>query len=142
MVAALLICEMYAYYARQGVSLLDKLNEIYDTYGYALNTLHSYGFSGAAGMERMKGIMGRFRENTTELCGGKVDSFMDYSKGLGGLPASDVLRYRFEDGSTVVIRPSGTEPKLKVYLSVRAKSREEAEKIEKELVSRIEGFIE
>ncbi len=140
-VAVLLICEMYAFYARQGVSLTEKLKEIYDTYGYMLNTLHSYGFTGAAGMEKMKEIMGRFRENTAELCGRKISSFMDYSKGLDGLPASDVLRYCFEDGSAVVIRPSGTEPKLKVYLSVRSESREETERYERELMDGIEGFI-
>ena len=133
---AYLICEMFAYYKTRGISLLDKLNELFDKYGYCLNTLHSYEFEGSAGFARMRNIMKKFREETdagSYLAGKKIETVLDYSKGLNGLPKSDVLKYLLEGNCSVVVRPSGTEPKLKTYISVSAKSREEAEKIEKEI---------
>lgn len=115
--AAFIICEMFAYYKTRGVSLIEKLNEIYTKYGYCLNTLHSYKFSGSCGMEKMNAIMNRFRNEIKVVAGRNIISCEDFLEGLYGLPKSDVLRFRF-DGGTVVIRPSGTEPKLKVYICV------------------------
>lgn len=130
---AFLICEMFSYYASKGISLLDKLNELFEKYGYCLNTLHSYEFEGSAGFAKMQGIMKKFRESVGagDIFGGKkILSVLDYSKGLDGLPKSDVLKYLLEDNCSVVIRPSGTEPKLKTYISVSAPTKEDAVRIE------------
>ena len=123
---AFLICEMFAYYKLRGVSLLDRLNEIYRDYGYCLNTLHSFEFPGSEGMHRMQAIMEDFRRGVDEIAGQKVLRAEDYSAGLYGLPKSDVLKYFMKD-SSVVIRPSGTEPKLKLYISVTAANKTLAE---------------
>lgn len=135
---AFLICEMFAYYKTRGVSLLDKLEELYKAYGYCLNTLHSYEFEGAAGFEKMQGIMADFREGVQKFADKKVVDFLDYSKGLDGLPKSDVMKYLLEDNCSVVIRPSGTEPKLKNYISVSAESKEKAAELEKKIVRELE----
>ena len=131
--AAFLICEMFTWYAAQGISLPDKLEELYREYGYCLNTQHSYEFEGAAGFARMQEIMAELRKGPDEIGGKKVEKILDYSKGLDGLPKSDVLKYLLEDHCSVVVRPSGTEPKLKMYFSVSAQDRDKAEKTEKEL---------
>ena len=139
--AAFMICEMFAYYKTQGISLLDKLNEIYATYGYCLNTLHSYEFDGSAGFTKMQNIMAAFRNNITDIAGMKVKELLDYNKGLDGLPKSDVLKFILEGNCSVVVRPSGTEPKLKTYISVQAENKESAEKIEKKLNSVLKEFM-
>ena len=144
---AFLICEMFSYYATQGISLLDKLNELFDKYGYCLNTLHSYEFDGSAGFEKMQQIMETFHEEVGEgkkiesFAGKKINTVLDYSKGLDGLPKSDVLKYLLDGNCSVVVRPSGTEPKLKTYISVSAKSREDAEVIEKKIADELGGFF-
>ena len=143
---ATLICEMFSYYATQGVSLLDKLNELYQTYGYCLNTLHSYEFDGSAGFAKMQRIMKTFHEEVgpgkrvDTFAGKKIEKVLDYSQGLDGLPKSDVLKYLLEGHCSVVVRPSGTEPKLKVYVSVSAEGREKAEALEKEVVEELKCF--
>ncbi|WP_274941071.1 phospho-sugar mutase [Chordicoccus furentiruminis] len=139
--AAFMICEMFAFYKTQGVSLLEKLEEIYRQYGYCLNTLHSYEFPGSAGMEKMSHIMKIFHEGLESLGEEQVLRTEDYSLGLNGLPASDVLKYFYEgDGVTgsVVIRPSGTEPKLKAYISVTAADRTAAEAVEEQITAELE----
>ena len=125
-----LICEMFSYYKNQGISLLDKLNEIYTKYGYCLNTLHSFEFDGAAGFTKMQEIMIEFHKGLDIIGGKKVVETLDYSKGLNGLPKSDVLKFMLEDNCSVVVRPSGTEPKLKTYISISAESKEAAEAME------------
>lgn len=135
--AAYMICEMFAYYKTRGISLLDKLSEIYDRFGYCMNTLHSYEFEGSAGMVKMQKIMEHFREGIASLGGVKIESCLDYISGPDGLPSADVLKYQLQGGSSVVIRPSGTEPKLKAYISVTAKNREEAEKAERKIVAEL-----
>ena len=135
--AAFMICEMFAFYKTQGISLLEKLNELYGTYGYCLNTLHSYEFDGSAGMQKMQKIMAVFHHGLEQISGRRILRTEDYSKGLKGLPASDVLKFYLEKGS-VVIRPSGTEPKLKMYISVTAPDRETAEKTEAEIRAELE----
>lgn len=138
--AAFMICEMFAFYKTRGASLLDKLNELYATYGYCLNTLHSYEFDGSAGMQKMAEIMSGFHEGLEEIAGQKVERTEDYSVGLNGLPKSDVLKYFTASGS-VVVRPSGTEPKLKTYISVTAKDKTEAQKHEKRIVNDLERYL-
>lgn len=127
---AYMICEMFSYYATRGMSLLEKLEELYRTYGYCLNTLHSYEFDGSAGFAKMQRIMASFRETIPEFGGKKVEKVLDYSAGLDGLPKSDVLKFLLEGNCSLVVRPSGTEPKLKLYASVSAENRAAAEKTE------------
>ena len=139
---AFLICEMFAYYATQGISLLDKLNELYQTYGYCLNTLHSYEFDGSAGFAKMQAIMKAFRGEISEFGGRKIVKLLDYAPGLDGLPKSDVLKFLLEGNCSVVVRPSGTEPKLKTYISVTAQSMDDAHAVEKQIVADLQKFFE
>ncbi len=135
--AAFMISEMFAFYKTRGVSLLDKLRELYANYGYCMNTLHSYEFPGSAGMEKMRAIMAAFRRAPDRIGGKKLLRMEDYSLGLNGLPKSDVLKFFTEDAS-VVIRPSGTEPKLKTYISVTAENEEAARRIEEKISGELE----
>lgn len=123
---AFLICEMFAYYKTKGISLIEKLDELYKKYGYCLNTLHFYEFDGSAGLAKMQSIMKDFRGDIKTIGGRKVETVLDYSKGLDGLPKSDVLKFLLEGNCSVVVRPSGTEPKLKTYLSVTADTMHDA----------------
>ena len=134
--AAFIIAEMFAFYKTRGVSLLDKLEELYTTYGYCLNTLHSYEFEGSAGMAKMQEIMSIFHKGLDTIAGSQVIKTEDYSVGLNGLPKSDVLKFYTANGS-VVIRPSGTEPKLKAYISITAENKDVAENIEKTISDEI-----
>lgn len=136
--AAFLICEMFTYYASQGIGLFEKLNELYAEYGYCLNTLHSYTFEGSAGFEKMQNIMVSFRKSITEFAGKKVLKCLDYSEEIDGLPKSDVLKFFLEDNCSIVVRPSGTEPKLKAYISVSATTKEEAQVVEGKLARAVE----
>lgn len=138
---AYMICEMFAYYASKGISLLDKLQELYEIYGYRLNTLHSYEFEGPSGFKKMQEIMAEFRNGLDTIGPKKVENVLDYEKGLNGLPKSDVLKYLLEDQCSVVVRPSGTEPKLKVYVSVCAKSKEEASVLEQQITEHLRMFF-
>lgn len=138
---AYMICEMFAYYASKGISLLDKLQELYEIYGYRLNTLHSYEFEGPSGFKKMQEIMAEFRNGLDTIGPKKVENVLDYEKGLDGLPKSDVLKYLLEDQCSVVVRPSGTEPKLKVYVSVCAESKEEASVLEQQITEHLRMFF-
>lgn len=138
---AYMICEMFSYYKTRGISLLEKLDELYQTYGYCMNTLHSYEFDGSAGFAKMQGIMQVFRGDVQEFGGKKVVKLLDYAQGLNGLPQSDVLKFLLEDNCSIVVRPSGTEPKLKIYISVNAESKERAEKIETAIVDSAEKLF-
>ena len=138
---AYMICEMFSFYASRGVSLLEKLEELYRTYGYCLNTLHSFEFEGSAGFARMQNIMASFRGGITEFGGKKVTKLLDYSLGLDGLPKSDVLKFLLEDHCSIVVRPSGTEPKLKIYVSVSAEDEASAARLEREITRTAEEFL-
>ena len=138
---AYLICEMFSYYATRGISLLEKLEELYRTFGYCLNTLHSYEFDGSAGFAKMQKIMESFRGGVSEFGGKKVVKLLDYGTGLDGLPKSDVLKFLLEDNCSLVVRPSGTEPKLKIYVSVSAESEAAARIIEAEITKSAETRI-
>lgn len=139
--AAFLICEMFAFYRTRGIGLLDRLQELYRDYGYCLNTLHSFEFEGSAGFAKMQQIMAKFRGGVSQMGGLAVCGALDYAKGLDGLPKSDVLKYRLADNCSVVVRPSGTEPKLKTYISVSAPSREEALTIERRISGELDGWM-
>ena len=140
--AAFMICEMFAYYKTRGISILDKLDELYRTYGYRLNTLHSYEFDGSAGFEKMQEIMKRFHQGMTEFGDKKIENTLDYSQGLNGLPKSDVLKFLIEGNSSVVVRPSGTEPKLKVYISISANSMETAKAEEQKIADQMTEYMQ
>ena len=139
---AYLIAEMFAYYKMRGISLITKLKNLFATYGYCLNTLHSYTFEGASGFTKMQEIMKEFHKGLDEIGGLEVIKTEDYSKGLNGLPKSDVLKFLLEGDCSVVVRPSGTEPKLKTYISVSAETKDAAEVIEKKIISEMnKSFI-
>lgn len=138
---AYLIAEMFAYYKTRGVNLLEKLEELFSTYGYCLNTLHSFTFEGASGFTKMQEIMKEFHKGLDSIGGMKVERTEDYSMGLNGLPRSDVLKYLLEGNCSVVVRPSGTESKLKTYISVSAKTKDDAEVIEKKITEELNVFF-
>lgn len=138
---AFLICEMFAYYQTLGISLIDMLESLYKEYGYCLNTLHSYRFEGSKGFSKMQEIMRACRERITSIGGKKVVKVLDYAQGLDGLPKSDVLKFLLEDNCSVVVRPSGTEPKLKIYLSVTGVSMQEAGDTERILVQDMDKYF-
>lgn len=138
---ACMICEMFSYYATKGIGLLDKLDELYRMYGYCLNTLHSYEFDGSAGFVKMQKIMKAFRGDVEKFGNKKVLKLLDYAAGLDDLPKSDVLKFLLEDNCSIVIRPSGTEPKLKMYISVSAEDKETAEKTEEEICRSAEEYL-
>ena len=124
----MLICEMAAYYRSIGSSLKQRLEEIYAEYGRYLNLVDSYEFPGLTGMDKMTGIMQQLRENPpAEIAGYKVVKVVDYTKPEEtGLPSANVLIYTLEGGATVVVRPSGTEPKIKTYFTTLGKDLAEA----------------
>lgn len=138
--AAFMIAEMFAYYKMHGASLIERLEEIYTLYGHCLNTLHSYEFLGSSRMEKMGLIMQSFRDRVESFGGHTVIRTEDYKPGLNGLPPSNVLKF-FTDCGSVVIRPSGTEPKLKAYISVSAESMDVAGEIEKQIIADIEQRV-
>ncbi len=128
-VAAMLIAEAAAFYKQQGKTLYDVLLELYGEYGYYLEGLESRTLKGLDGVQKIGAIMDSFRsEAPTEAGGIKVSQVLDYSLGLDGLPQENVLKYILEDGSWFTLRPSGTEPKIKVYFAVRGDSLQSAEK--------------
>ncbi|MBQ7223425.1 MAG: phospho-sugar mutase [Erysipelotrichaceae bacterium] len=141
-VAAVLICEMFAYYKTRGIGLLDKLNELFDKFGYCMNVTHSNEFEGASGFKKMQDIMASFRQPIDEFADKKVLKLDDYSKGIDGLPKSDVLKFILEDNCSVVVRPSGTEPKLKFYVSVSAENEDKAKDAEKAIVSDLNKYLD
>ena len=130
--AALMICEMFAWYKTRDVSLSEKLSWLFEEYGYCMNTLHSFTFDGSSGMRKMTEVMKSLRNNTPEIAGMSLISLTDYSLGINGLPESDVLKFTLKDAS-VVVRPSGTEPKLKMYISVTAENERKAKEIEESI---------
>ncbi len=149
---ALMIADMTAYYRKRGKSLLDVLAELYAEYGYFYNTLHSYEFEGEAGFEKMKAMTKKLRtEPPASFAGSGVIIRNDYLNSIstdkGGketridLPVSDVMKFITESGISVVVRPSGTEPKLKIYFSIRANDKAKASETEKELRAEMESFL-
>ena len=157
---AFLICEMAAYYRAKGKGLLEVLEGLYRKYGFCLNTLHSYEFEGMEGFEKMQGIMKHLRTMASginqgeEVCigGRKVEAVEDYlsgvisradgnSESITGLPSSDVLKFRLSGNASAVVRPSGTEPKLKLYISVSAEDKIKAQAEEDKITVQMEGWF-
>ncbi len=139
-VASMLICEMAAYYKSKGLTLVDKLNELFEKYGYYINRQRSFAFEGQSGMTKMGEIMGKLRtEAPTFFAGSKVVYIEDYLSSVRLdkstntetailLPKSDVVVFGLENGSKVIFRPSGTEPKIKIYIGSVQNSFSAAEK--------------
>ena len=128
-IGSMLICEIAAYYRSIGSSIKQRLEEIYAQYGRYLNKVDSFEFPGLSGMDKMAGIMNDLRNNPpAEIGGYKVVKVTDYKKPEEtGLPAANVLIYSLEGGATVVVRPSGTEPKIKTYFTTLGMNLAEAE---------------
>ncbi len=151
--ASMLICEMASYYKLQGLSLLDVMEGIYRKYGFYCNLQVSFTCEGESGMERMQGIMNTLREQPPVKLGGKdVTVFSDYLAGTHkdmanckttdtNLPQSNVLAFSLSDGSSVTVRPSGTEPKIKVYIEAVSKDKNSAEKHAELLVEEFKKVI-
>ena len=143
--ASMLICEMAAYYRTQGITLMQARENLYKKYGMFLQTLYSFEFDGESGMKHMEEIMTGLRENHPTVIGGlKVERFEDYkastSKNIATgevkeltLPKSNVLAFYLEGGCKAIVRPSGTEPKIKTYITAKAPTRAEAEVIEQQI---------
>ncbi|CAH1193144.1 Phosphoglucomutase [Paenibacillus plantiphilus] len=126
-IASLLICEAAAYYKSQGKTLYDVLQELYAQFGTYLEALESRTLKGLDGVQKIASIMDDWRSNPpSEVAGVKVDAMLDYLRGLDGLPAENVLKFMLSDGSWFCLRPSGTEPKIKVYFAVRGTTQDEA----------------
>ena len=145
-VASMLICEMAAYYKTKGKTLIDVMNELYDEFGYYCNTVQSYTFEGASGMQKMADIMDGLRVNVpVQFAGYKVTKIDDYKTSISTavdtkeeskitLPKSNVLAYTLTDGNKVIVRPSGTEPKIKAYITAIGTSEDNATEIANKLL--------
>lgn len=138
-VSSMLICQMAAWYKAQGKTLTDGLNDIYAEYGYFLDALDPFVLKGKDGAEKIQTLMDLFRRDGLHIFEG-ADRVIDYSKGVDDLPIENVLKFVWADGSWVAVRPSGTEPKIKIYYSVREENRKQAHKrLEKIRAQIIEG---
>ena len=139
--AVLMICEMYARYRALGITLPEWLEALYQEHGHSLSTVYSFAFPGSAGMERMAARMASFRREPPAAWGGeRVERSLDYARGLEGLPPGDVLKF-FTASASVVIRPSGTEPKLKAYVTVTAADRAAARGLERRIAAELRERI-
>ena len=128
--ATLLVCEAAAWYAKQGMTLLDAINKLYAEFGCYRNALHSFTFEGESGMHTMDAIMKQLRQTPPTAIGGMaVESMVDYNTAGTGLPKANVLEFRLAGGAKLMVRPSGTEPKIKVYFSAVAPTEEAADAI-------------
>lgn len=152
-VASMLICEMAAYYKTKNMNLVDVMESLYEEFGFYANVVESYTFEGASGMEKMASIMDGLRINApSKIAGYDVVSVSDYeaSKTVFAngradekieLPKSNVLAYGLTDGNKLIVRPSGTEPKIKAYITAVGKSREEADSIAAKLIDDANEFM-
>ncbi|MDO4397592.1 MAG: phospho-sugar mutase [Oscillospiraceae bacterium] len=152
-VAAMLVTEMAAFCKTEGKTLWQYMESIYEKYGYYFNELDNYAFEGASGMKKMADMMENLRNNVpAEISGSKVVWVGDYKKGTTldlvsgasgktGLPSSNVLSYRCENGSTAIVRPSGTEPKIKIYITAKESSRKKAAAEVKNISEAMKGIL-
>lgn len=152
-VASMLICEMAAYYKSQGRSLAEVMDSLYDEFGYYFNVVESYTFEGAAGMEKMADIMNDLRESAPNNFAGyeviRIDDYKtsssinvaDSSTGTIDLPKSNVLAYTLMNGNKIIVRPSGTEPKIKAYITAIGKNKEEVGEIAEKLIAEANALM-
>lgn len=142
-VASMLICEMAAYYRANGSSIKQRLEEIYSQYGRYFNKTDSFEFPGLSGMDKMAGIMAQLRQEPLTAIGAhKIAKAVDFKKSEEtGLPPANVLLYELENGATVIIRPSGTEPKIKAYFTTLGKDLAEAQAQKDELAAAVKPIF-
>ena len=142
-IASMLICEMAAYYRSIGSSIKQRLEEIYKEYGRYFNQVDAFSFPGLSGMDKMAGIMENFRKNPPKnFAGKKVVKIVDYAEPeKTGLPKANVLIYALDDGATIVVRPSGTEPKIKTYFTTLGKDLAEAKREKDELAEAVKPLF-
>jgi len=152
-VASMLFAEMVCYYTYKNVRLCDRLEELFDRFGYFVESSKSLAFKGLDGMEKMAAIMAKFRDaDLSEIAGVKMTSKTDLSAGtvkyfddgrieMSDLPKTNVIKYDFGDDEWLCIRPSGTEPKLKIYVSTKAESKQKSIERNKRLQSAVEAMI-
>ena len=142
-IGSMLICEMAAYYRSIGSSLKQRMEEIYAQYGRYLNKVDSFEFPGLSGMDKMSALMQGLRDKPlTEIAGHAIVKVTDYQKPEEtGLPAANVLIYKLDNGETVVVRPSGTEPKIKIYYTTLGKNLEEAEAEKEKLAEALKPIM-
>ena len=147
---SMLICEMASYYKEKGMTLVDAMNALYEKYGYYKNDLCNFGFEGEDGMKTMNTIMDTLRKNPpAEIAGAKVVGRSDYQESVSygdrdgtiDLPKSNVLEYRLENGCKLIVRPSGTEPKIKIYLSGKGSTRAESEAVIEKMKAAVPGLL-
>ena len=125
-VSALLIAEMAAYFKKQDKTLVDVLNDLYDTFGYYYDKTTSYTLKGLEGLAKIKGIMAHLRDIDVTTIIPDISEVIDFETGVGDLPKENVLKYQLKTGGWMAVRPSGTEPKIKIYYSLKGKNEEEA----------------
>lgn len=147
---SMLICQMAAYYKEKGMTLVDAMHALYEKYGFYKNDLCNFGFEGEDGMKTMNGIMEKLRQNPpAEIAGAKVVGRSDYQtsqsygdvEGAIDLPKSNVLEYRMENGCKLIVRPSGTEPKIKIYLSGKGATQAQAEEIIQKMKDQVPALL-
>lgn len=139
-VASMLICEMAEYYRTKGKNLYRAMQDIYKTYGYHHNRTLSFTFEGSPGAQKMSDLMSAFRTTALSTVGDfVVESIVDYKEGVGTLPPANVIEFVLEGGSKAIVRPSGTEPKIKVYVFAVGRSAEEAKEIADVISSDMSG---
>lgn len=152
-VASMLVCEMAAYYKKQGKSLAEVIDGLYEEFGYYLNKTYSFEFSGAAGMQKMADMMSDVRKNLpAEVAGYKVEKVSDYQlkterdiatgeETAIDLPQSNVIALNLSDNNAVIIRPSGTEPKIKLYITAVGKDKDDADSVCEKLVESAKNIL-
>ena len=152
-VASMLICEMAAFYKKQGITLAQAIDSIYEKYGFYMNSTYSFSFDGAVGMQKMANIMKGLRDNhPTKIAGINVLGSADYLNGIKfdidtnkyvqtNLPKSDVIGYSLEDGSGCIIRPSGTEPKIKLYITAIGKDKDSAKELTDKIYDSMKSYL-
>ena len=132
--ASMLICQMAQYYREQGKNLADAIRDLYERYGYYLNKTLSFEFPGIEGGEKMSKLMDELRANPpAEIAGLAVEKVIDYATGVDGLPKANVVEFDLAGDNKLIVRPSGTEPKVKAYLFAQRPTRESAEELLAEL---------
>ena len=138
-VASMLVCQLAADLKAHGKTLYDGLVELFEKYGYYREALETKTYKGIEGAEKIKSIMNRFR---TEALPFEIERMLDYSNGIDGLPKSDVLKFFLKDGAWFAVRPSGTEPKVKLYIGVRGSSEENAQEQIDEILNKLSDLMQ
>ena len=140
--AAMLICQMAQHYKAEGINLAQAMEKLYREFGCYQNSLHSFAFEGQAGFSQMQNIMRTLRNTPPkEINGLAVEQVVDYVPGVNGLPKADVLEFRLEGGAKAMVRPSGTEPKMKLYLFARGEDKPAAQRVLDALFEGMKNYL-